>query len=182
MGQQTIIKSLLFGVFGIVIIGIMGYLAIGLIAPKDYSGAVSEKVQIPERFIWTYLTEIDSLPARRKDIEKIEILGVNELSLEKWREYTDNKGFVEMEFLEKVPDRRVKIRMTRSSFGMTGEWIYEFGPSDNGATYITVKETSSAERFIPRAMLTLGGRDSYLRNQIRIIKDVYDYQSTKMTN
>ncbi|NNC94330.1 MAG: SRPBCC family protein [Chitinophagales bacterium] len=179
MAQQQIIKSLLFGVFGIIIIGILGYLSIGILAPEEYTGIISEEIEVPERFIWTYLTEIDSLPAKRKDIEKVEMLGLNELNLEKWREYTDSKGFVEMEFMEKVPDRRVIVKMSRSSFGMTGKWTYEFTPLNNEKTKLTVKEESTAERFIPRAMLTIGGRDSYLINQIQIIKDVYASESTK---
>ena len=179
MDQQKVVKYLLFGVFGIIIVGLVGYVMLGILSPKEYKGEITAEIDVPKRFVWTYLTEIDSLAVRRNDIEEIEHLGLNEIGLEKWREYTDAKGFVEMEFLEKVPDRKVSVKMSRSSFGMTGIWTYEFKDGGNENTIITVKEESTAERFVPRAMLTLGGREAYLENQVRIIEDVFAVESTK---
>lgn len=169
MAQQDIIKSLLFSIFGILFIGVMSYLAVGIISSSTYENEITEELAIPKRYVWKYLTELDSLTQNRPDVEESEVLGLNEINLEKWREITDSKGFVEMEFLEKVPDSKVTIKMSRSSFGMTGEWTYTIKGNEETCT-LTISEKSETPNIVPRAMMTLGGRDSYLKNQFSILK------------
>lgn len=76
-------------------------------------------------------------------------------------------GHVVFEKIEEVPAKKLSLRMSESTFGMTGTWTYELEGSE--MTKITITEESSIKSIPVRTVMTLAGRDGNLRKEISIL-------------
>ncbi len=119
--------------------------------------------------VWALLTDFEGIPERRPEVTTVEMTGVNEFDLETWTEHAEMDSYLNFECIEKVPPSKLVVRMRESSFGMTGIWTYELKASGDN-TILTIKEESAVDRMMMRAMMSIAGRSSNLKEEFKTIK------------
>lgn len=142
---------------------------IGVITPVAYQGQMSATFDVPKEKVWKVLTDIETIPQRRREITDVEILGTNEEEHKIWKEYTDLGGHIFWEVLEEVPNEKWIIKMSRSTFGMKGVWKYELREEQN-QTILTLTEESETSRPFVRGIMTLIGRSANLKQELRSLE------------
>lgn len=147
------------------------FLLVGMMSPRNYQGKVTKTLDTSTDTVWKILNDIKGLPDRKLEIHKLEIIGNNEKGLPVWREYTDMKGFIEMEISEREPKHKIIARMIRSSFGMTGTWTYEW-KSKQQQTELTITENSLTDNFVLRAIMLLTGRNARIKREFKALEHV----------
>ncbi|MCB1191549.1 MAG: SRPBCC family protein [Leptospiraceae bacterium] len=159
---------IIIGVFFVLLIAL---LSIGFVSSKEFKGELVAEVDGSEEQVWKLLNDIENLPSRRKEIVKIELLEQNPTAgYIKWKEYTDMGGYILFEVMEKNPPHRLVLNMKESTFGMTGIWVYELNPADEGKTLVTISESSTLDNFMLRILFAFIGRDANLKEEVKLIK------------
>ena len=78
-------------------------------------------------------------------------------------------GYIIFEVMEEVPYQKITMRMSESTFAMTGTWTYELEKQDK-ETRVTIKEDSENHSVYVRSILTLYGRDANLKQEMDLIE------------
>lgn len=151
----------------IIVLFILGYRAAKK-APDDWQGLIKKQFNYPLITIWDYISDIEGIPIRKRGIKRIEPLEKDGDSIIKWKEVTDMGGYILFEKTV-IPYQRLEKRMTDSSFGMTGIWIYSIEGGEAGCT-VTITEKSSTKKLFTKLMLVLAGRNANLRNEMRLLE------------
>jgi len=145
------------------------FLLMGILSPRKYHGKVTKTLDTSSDTVWRILNDIKGLPDRNLEIHKLEIIGQNKQGLPVWREYTDMKGFIEMEVIEREPKHKMVFRMIRSSFGMTGTWTYEWKAKAQ-QTELTITEDSVTDNFVLRSIMLFSGRKVRMKREFKAIE------------
>lgn len=169
-----------------IILGILGtllglfliFIFIGAAAPKTYHGSATVRLSAPPERVWQVLTDLEGLPKRRPEITKVEVTGINDQGYKMWREHTDMGGFIDFEIIEEVSQEKIVIRMNAATFGMTSQWVYElkrFGvpgalPGSEDETELTITEDSTINNLFIRALMTIVGRNSNIKQEFESLK------------
>lgn len=156
---------------GIIILfvgGFLGITAVGFFSSSKYQGSLTKTISAPPEKIWNYLTDLKELTKNRPEVLDIEDLGKNEKGLRKWKEKTDMGGYIIFEIIEEVPYQKITMRMSESTFAMTGTWTYELEKQEN-ETRVTIKEDSELHSVYVRSVLTFYGRDANLKQEMDLI-------------
>ena len=132
---------------------------------------MTEELPYTQEEVWALLTDFEGLPERRTEVTSVEMTGVNELDLETWTEHSDMGTYLNFECIEKVPQSKLAVRLRESSFGMTGTWTYELQANADNCI-LTIKEESTVDKMMMRAMMTIAGRKSNLKEEFKTIKKV----------
>jgi uncharacterized protein YndB with AHSA1/START domain len=156
------------------------FICIGLIAPATHHGSETIRLSVPPERVWELLTDIEGIPQRRPEITTIEIIGINDQGYKMWRENTDRSGFINFEITEEVSQEKVVMHMNNASFGMTGQWVYELKPSvvpaavlgEEIGTDLTITEDSTTNNLFVRALMTIVGRNSNIKEEFKSLKKV----------
>lgn len=156
----------------LVVLAVMltGFVLTGLLTPLEYHGQVSVLLPASKTQVWDQLIDIEHLPDRRKEIQKVEILGLNKNGNRSWKEYADGGQYMIFEVLELDYHKRMVINLQESSFGMTGTWSYDLSGDDSTKTNLTVTEDTKINNMFLRALVTLTGRNRFLKSEIEHMK------------
>ena len=152
----------------LVVIGVaaVGFLVTGLATPKEFRGQLSVKLPCSKVKIWDALSDIEHLPQHRKEITKVEILGLSNKGYHRWKEYTGHDQYMIFELTNQEYEKRMTVTMTESTFGMTGSWTYLLEGADSTSTNFTVIEDSKIDDLFVRAMVTMTGRGRFLKHEV----------------
>jgi hypothetical protein len=136
--------------------------------PKDWQGVIQKKMPYPLKTVWDYIADIEGIPVRKREIKKIVPLEKAGDSIIRWKEHTDMGGYIEFEKYE-IPYTQLVKKMVKSSFGMTGIWIYDIEGDEDQCT-VSITEKSTTKNVLARLMLALAGRDANLIKEMSIIE------------
>lgn len=156
-------------IVGLILLFFLTVIIIGWLSSKSYHGRIQARIPAPAADLFKVLKDIESLPMRRKEVEKIEMLVPTEDGRIRWREIASMGGFAEFETLEEKQDELIEVKMVRSSFGISGRWRYEL-KEENGETQVTIEEHSRCEKLLIRSLMILAGRKATLRQEIRNLR------------
>ena len=156
------------------------FILIGTFSSKTYHGSATVRLKAPIDKVWEVLTDVENVPKRRPEVKRVEITGINDQGYKMWREYTDMGGFIDFEIVEHISQEKMVVRMNRSSFGMTGQWVYEaayvqdFYTAQGGEsqTELTITEDSTTNNIFVRTLMILVGRDKNIRTEFETLKKV----------
>lgn len=158
-------KNILAGFIGIVFLLIGGFLAMGYLSSEDFSGTRTETIQASPSEVWSVLTNIEALPEFRQEVTSIEFIEDSVGNRLIWKEHTDMGGFILFTMLDSIQNKRLKLEMDGSSFGMSGTWTYELVENADNTTELTVTENSKTTNAMVRSLLNLAGRDANLKTE-----------------
>lgn len=147
------------------------FIGIGILAPRQFSGSIRKEINASPEKVYEVLNDIESLPFRRKEIEKLEMLLPTVDGRKRWREIASKGGFSEFESLQEIPFKCIEVKMVRSSIGISGVWRYDIQPDADG-TLVTISEKSRVDKLVTRSLLVLAGRNVTLRQEIKNLKSV----------
>jgi hypothetical protein len=155
----------------LVVLGVVtvGFFVTGIATPKEFHAQLSVSLPASKIRVWNMLTDIKHLPERRKDVTKIEMLGLNSKENPYWKEYAGKDQFMVFEMANQEYPNRMVINMTESTFGMTGSWTYQLDGNDS-ITNLTVTEDSKIQSYITRSILTMTSRAHFLKREVISIK------------
>lgn len=155
----------------ILMLGLTWWL-LSFFSAKNWEGNIQFTLQAPASEVFALLTDLERLPERRKEIDKVEILQPTEKGQVHWREIASMGGFAEYEVMRSITDKHWDIKMLRSSFGMKGCWKYAF--RDLGEQcQLTIEEDSQSEKFWIRGLMQLAGRNATLRQEKRHLQKAF---------
>ncbi|MDF3820718.1 SRPBCC family protein [Leptospira sp. 96542] len=167
--KRIVITSL---VTSFLLIGLVGlFLLVGFMQDPKFVGSSSEWINAQPEEIWDYLTAVEDIPNRRREVVKIEILKKDGFGNPiQWKETPDMGGYMifESEMYEKP--KLWKVRLSDSSFKMLGTWTYELTPKNNG-TLFEVTEESEIFNITVRGAYFLSGRDATLQKELEMIRN-----------
>jgi len=161
------IRKLALTLVGLVLFLMTVFIAIGALSPSAYQGTRTIQLNASPDRVWKELTDLQSLPQKRREVIGIEILESRAGSPWKWKELTDMGGHLTFEKVEEIPMKKLSVRMIESSFGMSGTWTYELEGKE--MTRLTITEESSIKSIPVRAVMTLAGRDGNLEKEVSVI-------------
>lgn len=126
--------------------------AIGLALPQDHVASRTVTVNRPIDEVWTAITDVQSYPAWRSSVSRVEVLNQEP---RRWRE-VGSDGTLTLQVVEaRQPSRFVsEIADTNLEFG--GRWIYELRSTPSG-TELTITEQGQVYnpifRFVSRFII-----------------------------
>lgn len=161
------IRKIALTIVGAMLLLMTVFIAIGALSPSAYQGTRTVQLSASPERVWKELTDLQSLPQKRREVIGVEILESRGTSPWKWKELTDMGGHITFEKIEEVPQKKLSLRMIESSFGMSGTWTYELEGSE--MTRLTITEESSIKSIPVRAVMTLAGREGNLEKEVQII-------------
>ena len=167
--KKTLMKVLRVVLVVLAVVSI-GFLITGIAAPKDFQGQVTVALPATKAKIWDNLVTIELLPQKRKEIKRVEILGLNTKGNRYWKEYAANSQWMIFELLEQDYQSKMTVNMQESTFGMSGTWSYILTPIDSNNTNFTVIENTHIDNILVRAYVTITGRDKFLKDEIKYMK------------
>lgn len=153
----------------IVILSTVVYI-IGYFSPRNYRNKITEDLDAGVKKIWDYLTDFENKNSKRRGIKKVEILEYDDNGFPlKFKEITDAGGYISFKVIEKADFKKLHIRIIKSSFDMTGDWIYTL-ESNGSQTKLNIDETTQIDKLPIRAIMTIVGRNKNIKNELKNIK------------
>lgn len=156
-----------FLLIGLVIL----FLAVGYFQNPKFHSETSEWLKAEPEDIWAYITDINDLPNRRKEVVSIKVLESRpDGTIIKWEETPDMGGYMIFELRESKPNQLWKIELTDASFKMRGSWTYSLERKIPG-TVVTITEDSEITSVPVRGAYFLAGRDATLQKEMELIRN-----------
>ncbi|TGL65629.1 SRPBCC family protein [Leptospira jelokensis] len=147
------------------------FLAVGYFQDPKFHKETSEWLKAEPEDIWHYITDINDLPNRRKEVVAIQILELRpDGTPTKWKETPDMGGYMIFELRESIPNRKWKIELTDANFKMRGSWTYVLEPKIPG-TLVIITEDSEITSIPVRGAYYLAGRDATLQKEMELIRN-----------
>ncbi|MTI30273.1 SRPBCC family protein [Xanthovirga aplysinae] len=159
----------------IIALGILfgAFWLIGYYTNENYEGEHIVKLDCPKAVVWDILTDLEEIPDYRDEIDEVHFKGRNQRGLMKYEMIPEIGGYIDLEILERIPEKRLVVRMIDSSFGLSGIWTYEL-EGNNDYCLVTISENSRLENTLSRSTLSLTGRDAILEREAEILEDGCD--------
>jgi hypothetical protein len=139
---------------------------------RKWEGSIQFTLEASPTEVYALLTDLNRLPERRKEVEKIEILQPTAQGQLHWREIARVGAYAEFELIRYVKDAYWEIRMLRSSFGLKGTWIFQLEQKERN-TLLTITETSQADHFWIRGLMQLAGRNATLKQEKKMLQKAF---------
>ncbi|MCW7491381.1 SRPBCC family protein [Leptospira sp. 2 VSF19] len=154
------------------LVGLVGlFLAVGYFQDSKFHAETSEWLKAEPEEIWAYITDVNDLPNRRKEVVAIKILETRaDGIIQKWEETPDMGGYMIFELRESIPNKLWKIELTDASFKMRGSWTYSLERKIPG-TVVTITEDSEITSVPVRGAYFLAGRDATLQKEMELIRN-----------
>lgn len=141
---------------GIAVLGLgllVGLVAlIGFALPQDHVAARTVTVSRPIADVWSALTDVESFPAWRPAVSRVEVLNQEP---RRWREHGSD-GTLTLQIVESRPPFRLVSEIADKDLPFGGRWIYELKPSGQG-TELTITEQGQVYnpvfRFVSRFVI-----------------------------
>ncbi|WP_411824383.1 hypothetical protein [Leptospira sp. 'Mane'] len=147
------------------------FLGIGFFQNPKFEETKTEVIDASKEEIWKYITDINDLPNRRKEVLKVEVLEKDDTTIPKlWKEHTDMGGYMTFGRGETIPNQKIEIILVESSFRMKGTWIYEIAEV-NGYNKLSITEKSEIGSPVVRGAYFLAGRDSTLKQELEMVRN-----------
>ncbi|BDA80518.1 polyketide cyclase [Leptospira kobayashii] len=173
--NRTLKFSIALSLILLLLVGL--FLGIGFFQNPKFEGTKSEAIGASKEEIWKYITDINDLPNRRKEVLKVEVLEKDDTTIPKlWKEHTDMGGYMTFERGETIPNKKIEIILADSSFKMRGSWTYEISEA-NGYSKLSITERSEINSPVVRGAYFLAGRDSTLKQELEMVRN--HFQSGK---
>ncbi|TGM72346.1 SRPBCC family protein [Leptospira mtsangambouensis] len=147
------------------------FLAVGYFQDPKFHSKTSEWLKAEPEDIWAYITDVNDLPNRRKEVVAIKILETRaDGMIQKWEETPDMGGYMIFELRESIPNKLWKIELIDASFKMRGSWTYTLERKIPG-TVVTIAEDSEITSVPVRGAYFLAGRDATLQKEMELIQN-----------
>ena len=129
-------KWLLIGVG--VLVGSIGLVfLIGVLLPQNHRATVNFDIARSPEEVWQYITDIESFPTWRPDVDGVEMLPGRD-NLPAWTEHGPG-GLLPLYVESMDPPRKLVVRIGEGlPFG--GTWTYELRASELTSTHVTITE------------------------------------------
>jgi len=158
-------------IFGILLLLFGGMAVVGLIANPDFQGEDTQVIHTSIDELWGVLNDVEGLPERRKDIVEVTVSERdNNGNPMLWTETPDMGGYIEFMVEERVEQKKLALKMQKSSFGMTGTWSYELEDLGDSCR-VKISEASKIDSWLTRSMMQLAGRDANIQNEFRLLHE-----------
>jgi len=141
----------------------------GYFSSPTYKGEIAKQINTSAKNVWNLLKSIDEIHKKRKEIVGVKIIGKSIDSRKHWRELTDMGGYIDFKVIEFTPLKKIQIQMLKSSFGMSGFWSYEIEEVEE-SIILTISEDSNNTDILARSMLTIFGRASIIKRELKLIE------------
>ncbi|MHB1327771.1 MAG: SRPBCC family protein [Gemmatimonadales bacterium] len=130
------------------------------LSPRHVEQSVAWVPASPEA-VWMVLTDLDGMPAWRRDLASVERLpSGGRAELIRWREVSDGGRQIAMERLEAVPPERLVIRPAGVE-DSTRRWVYRLTPRDRG-TEVVLRDEREVAHPMHRVLVGLFGANRSL--------------------
>ena len=122
----------LFIIVGSLVALIALFWLIGLLLPQGHVASRMARYKQPPEKIWQTITDIEGMPAWRKDVKGIKRLP-DRNGMPAWVE-TSGSGEMPLEVIEWNPPRRMVGKIADPKLPFGGTWTYEIEPVEGGST------------------------------------------------
>ena len=141
---------------------------VGWMLPVRHTASREVVVQARPADVYALVTDVARYPAWRTGVTRVEVLATDDSArVQRFREHGSD-GAILYEVVERVPDRRLVVRIADTSLPFGGRWTHEIVPSTSGTT---LRITEDGEvynpvfRFVSRFVLGhTRTMDGYLRD------------------
>ena len=89
----------------------VGFFITGLATPNEFHGQSSIVLPESKIAIWNALTDIKHLPERRKEVTKVEMLGLNSKGNPYWKEWAGNDQYMIFEMAQQEYPDKITMNM-----------------------------------------------------------------------
>ncbi len=139
---------------------------VGSSMPKEHVASRKARYRQPPEAIWAAITDLEAMPAWRKDLRSIKRLP-DKNGRPAWVE-TVGTGVIPLEVDEMTPPRRLVTRIAGADLPFGGTWTFEIEPVEGGAT-LTITERGEIYpppfRFMARYIFGYTSTmETYLKN------------------
>jgi uncharacterized protein YndB with AHSA1/START domain len=148
---MTVVKWLGAGILVLVLlIGVVW--VIGLALPKDHVASRTVTVQRPIGEVWAAVTDVESFPAWRPAVSRVEVL---QQQPRRWRE-VGKDGTLTFEVVESTAPNRLVTQIVDKDLPFAGRWTYELRTTPTG-TQLVITEHGEVYnplyRFVSRFVM-----------------------------
>lgn len=127
--------------------------------------------------VWSYLTDVQSLPKYRKEIKKVTIIAVSESEKIRYMQQT-NHGVMILELKEEKQKNKLRIDSVKSNLPIHATWRYTLNPENKG-TLLKVSQELESRSFWTNAILSFIGTDRMVEQLTKVIKkNLLQYENT----
>jgi uncharacterized protein YndB with AHSA1/START domain len=153
--------------------GLVGLVAVpwvvGSFLPEAHTVSVSSDVHGSRAEVWSVLAEPAAYPAWRHDVDRVDVLAVEEDGAVRWRE-TGGRKAVTYRRLSSQPPRRLVVEIADEDLPYGGRWTYVLEPVGE-ATRVTITEDGVVHnplfRFVSRFVI---GHDATARSFLESLR------------
>ena len=162
------------GVLVALLVAVLGLLAGAHFSDGSFEGTVEKKLMYEDSDIWPVLTDVEDLPSRRAEILEVEVLERDANGPLRWKEHTDMGGYALFERWRYDENNQYTVKMTESSFGMTGIWTYELDRLDKFETIVRISEQSEIDSLWVKLAMMFAGRDKNLDLEMQYLEEALE--------
>ena len=150
-------------VVGLIVLGAAVFI-IGSLLPQNHTASRTAHFSQPPERVWAAITEVDSFPRWRPDVESVQQLAPQG-GKPVWREISHRGNRITFAAETFEPPRHLITRIIDKDLPFGGSWDYAISPSGNGST-MTITENGEiynrAFRVVERFMSNTATIDAYL--------------------
>lgn len=125
---------------------------IGFALPQDHVSSRTVVVNRPVADVWRAITDVESFPAWRSGVSRVEVLSVEP---RRWREVSGGDTLT-LQVIEAQPPSRLVSEIADKDLPFGGRWIYQLKPVPAG-TELTITEEGQVYnpifRFVSRFVI-----------------------------
>lgn len=158
---------------GLAAVGLGGALVLGLaglLGGSDFHATLETTLAAPPVRVWALLQDVESLPKRRPGVLRVSAVERDAQGPRRWRESLRLGAWLLVETELREPLKRWRIKLVASSLGLRGSWDYLLEELPDQRTRLTLVEQSRLDRFLPRALFTLAGRDARMKFELKSLQ------------
>ena len=112
---------------------LVGLIAIvGFFLPQDHVASGRATFNRPAQDVWATITDVQSFPAWRSNVSRVEVLGREPL---RWREVGSDDTLT-FAVVETQPPSRLVSEIADTDLPFGGRWVYELKPSGTGTELV----------------------------------------------
>lgn len=145
------------------------FIVAGYTSKEEYTGSIEFSLDSNIEFVWQELIDVTNAAKRKKDVESVEVIEQYG-KLSAWQENLKNGGYRIYRMNEFIPNQKLSIELTESSYGLTGYWSFELYDQNRSSTRILISERSALTNLPLRGIRTIFGRDYDLLVWLKYIR------------
>lgn len=160
--------KILYILISILAITSLIFIVAGYTSKEDYTGSIEFTLDSNIEFVWQELIDVNNATKRKRDVESVQVIEQYG-KISAWQENLKNGGYRIYRMNEFIPNQKLGIELTESSYGLTGYWTFELH-GQNNTTQIVISERSTLTNLTLRGVRTIFGRDYDLLVWLKYIR------------